>query len=54
MVMTRVRSDNERDTSGESDADDVSAMTVWQDGCYSRLPTVVRKGWIRNRICEQR
>ena len=32
MVMTRVRSDNERGTSGESDADDVSAMTVWQDG----------------------
>lgn len=40
--------------SGESDADDVSAMTVWQDGCCSRLPTAVRKGWIRNRICEQR
>lgn len=54
MATIRVRSDNERGTSGESDADDVSAMTVWQDGCCSRLPTAARKGWIRNRICEQR
>lgn len=54
MATIRVRSDNERGTSGESDADDVSVMTVWQDGCCSRLPTAARKGWIRNRICEQR